>query len=40
MTIVRHPVALIVLFLAGLLAATHSSSVQAQQATTIWLFED
>ncbi len=35
MTIVRHPVALIVLFLAGLLAATHSSSVQAQQATTI-----
>ncbi len=35
MAIVRHPVALVILFLASLLAATHSSSVQAQQATTI-----
>ncbi len=35
MAVVRHPVALVVLFLVGLLAVTHSSSVQAQQATTI-----
>ncbi len=35
MAVVRHPVALVVLFLVGLLAVTDSSSVQAQQATTI-----
>ena len=35
MAVVRHPVALVVLFLVGLLAVTHSSSVQAQQATSI-----
>ncbi len=32
---IRRPVVIAILLLAGLLAATHSSSVQAQQATTI-----
>jgi hypothetical protein len=35
MPVVRLPIALVVLFLVGLLATTHTASVQAQQATTI-----
>ena len=35
MTPTRHPVVLVILLLVGLLAVTHNSSVQAQQATTI-----
>ena len=35
MVVVRHPLVIALLLLAGVLAATHSAAVQAQQATTI-----